>query len=312
MTSPQREQVARRMKSIYDTVRPHARAVHDTSLKRIESLDTLVSAGFMIPVLVLLAVLFFYPIVVFLKQSLFDPDLTWSNYLEIFRVPVYLRVLWVTIETSGLTTVICLVLGYPVAYLLSTTTVRRRNALFAVVLIPFWTNILVRLYGWMILLGRAGVINELLQQTHVTSHPEQMLFNEFGVLVGMVQYMLPFMILALYSVMSSIPDDVLQAANTLGAGPYRTFCRVYFPLSLPGIGAGCILVFIISSGFFVTPALLGGPQNTMISQLIQQAVSQTFQWGFAAALSVVLLAIGLLFYIAYEQFISTEKIYGAS
>lgn len=289
---------------------PPSYARMPAALRRIQRQEKLVLFGFVVPVLLLLIGLFIYPVAAFLAQSLFDPGFTLKHYERIFSSPVYLRVLWVTVETSGLTTIGCLLFGYPVAYLLANSSSGVRKLLLPFILIPFWTNILVRLYAWLILLGHGGVINQWLQGIGLIDHPLPMLFNQFGVLVGMIHYMLPFMILPLYSVMSGIPTNLVPAANTLGAGPYRAFLRIYLPLSLPGVGAGSILVFIISSGFFVTPALLGGPQNTMISQLIEEQVAETFNWGFASALSALLLVVGLVFYIGYSKFISPERIYG--
>lgn len=267
--------------------------------------------AFVSPAFVFLAILFVYPVASFLLRGVFDPGFTLEHYARVFMTSAYREVVWYTIKISGITTIVCLLMAYPMAMVMANASTRIRYVLFVFVLIPFWTNVLARMYGWMVLLGRNGVINQFLQGIGLTDEPVSLMFNEFGVVVGMAHYMLPFMILPLYSVMSGIGSDLIQAGHTLGAGPVRAFWRIYFPLSLPGVGAGCILVFIISAGFFVTPALLGGPQNTMISQLIEQQANQTFNWAFAAALSGTLLLIGLIFYIGYNRFLSEERWYGS-
>lgn len=182
--------------------------------------------------------------------------------------------------------------------------------IIAFVLIPFWTSVLVRMFAWMALLGRDGVINRALFHLGLIDQPVEMLFTQFAVLVGMVHYMLPYMILPIYAVMTGIPKNLMDAAANLGAPPHKVFWRVYFPLSLPGIGAGGLLVFIISMGFYVTPALLGGAKDVMLAQIIEQQISDTLNWGFAAALSTILLAVTIVLFLFYDRLISPEKIYG--
>ena len=182
--------------------------------------------------------------------------------------------------------------------------------LLAIVIISLWTSQLVKAYAWMILLGDAGVINKLLLSGGLLQEPLRMLYNRTGAVIGMTQAMLPYMVLPILAVMVRIPRHLVQVAESLGAGPFRAFLRVYLPLSLPGVGAGVLLVFIITLGFFVTPALLGGPGAIMTAMVVQQQVQMTFNWGFAAALSVVLLAATLVLYAVYTRFMSFEKLYG--
>ena len=203
---------------------------------------------------------------------------------------------------------ICLILGYPIAYLLSSVSERNRNLLMILVIIPLWTSILVRNYAWMVLLGRRGVFNSILTGLGVIDAPIRMLYNIFSVHIGMVHMMMPFMILALLGVMSGIDRSLLKVAESLGASRFQAFVRIFVPLSLPGVGAGSLLVFIFSLGFFITPALLGGRGSTMISMLIEQQVS-LLNWGFASALSLLLLVVTVLFFLLYSRFFTLERIW---
>lgn len=264
---------------------------------------------FVLPALLVLLGFFLYPLCVFLLNSLFDPSFTTKHYLRAFTKPVYLRILRVTFEAALYTTLGTLILGYPVAYLLANVAGRIRPLLLALIVVPFWTSILVRTYGWMALLGNNGIINRLLLDVGLISSPLPLLFNQIGVLIGMIHVMLPYMILPIYSVMWGIPPEFMQAAANLGAGPVRSFYRIYLPLSLPGVGAGCLLVFIISLGFFITPALLGGLRDTMIAQIIEQEIREVFNWGFAAALSMILLTVTTILYLLYSRIMSVERLY---
>jgi ABC-type spermidine/putrescine transport system permease subunit I len=279
-------------------------------LARLERWEKVTVFAFVAPAVVLLLCFFVYPIATFLLNSFFDPSFTTEHYVKAFTRPVYLRILRVTFEISILTTLGALIIGYPVAYLFANVPPTIRNILLPVVLFPFWTSILVRMYAWMALLGYNGVINQMLLKGDIISTPLPMLFNRFSVLVGMIHFMLPYMILTLYSVMSGIPKELTQAAASLGAPPYKQFFRVYLPLSMPGVGAGCLLVFILAIAFFVTPALLGGIKDTMISQVIQLEIEETFNWGFGAALSMLLMIVTTSLYLIYNRFMSIESIQG--
>ena len=243
----------------------------------------------LVPILAYLAVFYVYPLARILLLSVYGPRLTFDHFLRMVTVPVYTQVLMRSFRIALLVTVLSLVLGYPVAYLLSTLTPRRVALLMPVILVPFTISVLVRSYAWMAILGRQGLVNTLLGWLGLTQQPLEILYNEFGVLLGMVHILLPFFILPAYSVMIRIDRDLLKAASIMGATPARGFLEVFLPLSLPGIIGGGLLVFIQALGFFVTPALLGGPRDTMISMLIELQISQLLNWGFAAALSSVLL-----------------------
>lgn len=276
---------------------------------RLERQERLILFAFLLPAIAVLVFFFVIPLLTFLWQSLFDPDFTLEHYARAFTRPIYVKILWRTLLVSAYTTIGCLVIGYPIAFIMAHSRGWLRVTVLALVLIPFWTNILVRMFAWMALLGRHGVFNENLLALGIIDKPIPMLFNAFSVLVGMIHFMLPYMILPVYSVMTGIPRELTDAAANLGANPYRAFWRVYFPLSLPGVGAGCLLVFIISLGFFVTPELLGGPKDTMLAQIIELEISETLNWGFGAALSTILLTVTIALYAVYDRLMSVERIY---
>ncbi len=179
------------------------------------------------------------------------------------------------------------------------------------VLIPFWTSILVRSYAWMVLLGQEGIINEALLATGVRAEPMQLLNTRFAVYVGMIHILLPFMILPLYAVMRGIDRNLLRAAENLGASPGAVFRRIFLPLSLPGVAAGCLLVFILGLGFYITPALLGGQRDVMVSMLIQQQISQ-LKWGFGATLALILLIVALGIYLVFTRLLGVERVFGSA
>ncbi len=278
-------------------------------LARLERREKLVYFAFVAPLILFLAIFFIYPLMTFLPTSFFAPDFTFDKYIKAFTKTVYLRIFLITFEISALTTVISLVMGYPVAYLFTNSTGKIKGIITVFIILPFWTSIMVRTYAWMSLLGYNGIINRALIGTGVMAEPIPLMFNRFGVLVGMTHYMLPYMVLSLYAVMSGIPHDYMQAGANLGAPPLKRFLKIYLPLSMPGIGAGCLLVFIISIGFFITPALLGGLRDTMIAQVIEQEIGTTFDWPFAAVLSTLLLAVSITLYIIYMKLMSVERIY---
>lgn len=279
------------------------------NLAKLEQREKWLYFAFVAPLLVYLAVFFLYPLVTFLTISFFDPVFTFDKYIKAFTKTVYLRILRTTFEISTLTTLIALLLGYPVAYLFTNTTGKLKGVITAFIILPFWTSIIVRMYAWMSLLGYNGILNRLFIEGGVISEPIPMMFNRFGVLVGMVHFMLPYMVLSIYAVMSGIPPDYMQAGANLGAPPLKRFVKIYLPLSMPGVGAGCLLVFIISLAFFITPALLGGLTDTMIAQVIEQEMSQTFDWAFAAALSTILIIVTTTLYIIYSKVMGVERIY---
>jgi putative spermidine/putrescine transport system permease protein len=219
---------------------------------------------------------------------------------------VFGAILLRTFNISAIVTLCCLLLGYPLAYWLSTLSARQANVLMILVLVPFWTSILVRVAAWIVLLQREGLVNKALLSLNVIAEPLTLLFNRTGVIVSMTHILLPFMILPLYSVMKSVPPTYLRAAVSLGSPPLAAFFRVYVPQTYPGIGAGALLVFILSIGYYVTPALLGGADDQMLSYYIAQYTNVDVNWGMACALGAVLLAATLLLYAVYRRVVKSE------
>ena len=204
----------------------------------------------------------------------------------------------------------CILLGYPIAYLLSNLPLRTSNLLLILVLLPFWTSLLVRTSAWKVLLQQQGVINDILVWLGLVSDGDRlvMINNQFGTIVAMTHILLPFMILPLYSVMKTIPQTYVRAAKSLGATDWTAFWRVYFPQSVPGIGAGSILVFILSIGYYITPELVGGTTGTFISNRIAYHISSSLNWGLAAALGTILLAVVLLLYWVYDRIVGIDNV----
>lgn len=216
------------------------------------------------------------------------------------------KILVRTFKISAIVTLCCLLLGYPLAYWLSTLSARKANMLMILVLVPFWTSILVRVAAWIVLLQSNGLVNRSLMGLGLTDEPFPLLFNRLGVIIAMVHILLPFMILPLYSVMKSVPSTYLRAAVSLGSSPLAAFFRVYVPQTYPGVGAGGLLVFILSIGYYVTPALLGGADDQMLSYYIAQYTNVNVNWGMACALGGVLLTATLVLYALYRRVVKSE------
>ena len=211
-----------------------------------------------------------------------------------------------TFGVSAVVTLVCLVLAYPVAYLLATVPARLGNLLMILVLLPFWTSVLVRTTAWMVLLQREGIVNGILRRAGIISDPLQLIHNRTGVYIAMTYVLLPFMVLPLYGVMKGVSPLAVRAALSLGASPFAAFRRVYLPQTLPGITAGCLLVFILAIGYYITPALVGGADDQLISYFIAFYTNQTLNWGMAAALGLVLLAVTLILYGVYTKLAGTS------
>lgn len=255
-----------------------------------------------LPITIFLIVLFFGPVLNVLSLSLFDTKgaVTLIHYQRLFASSVYLSVLGTTFWFSVVTTLLVLGIGYPLAYFLATANTSTRNLLLLGVLIPFWTSFLVRTFAWVVLLGRNGGINRWLQATGITDAPLALIYNATGVLVGLVHAMLPLAVLTMVSAMQAIDTRLTNAARTLGARGSQSFWNVYFPLSLPGVAAAGILVFVSTLGFFITPALLGGGKETTISQVIIEQVD-LLNWAFAGAIGVLLLFATLVAFVIYDR-----------
>jgi putative spermidine/putrescine transport system permease protein len=265
-----------------------------------------------LPLLVFLAVFFLWPVVQLLTLSGLDPRGAASlvHYTRLFGSPVYLQVLAITFKIAFWTTVLTLLGAYPVAYFLATATARTRGLLVLAVLLPFWTSFLVRTIAWIVLLGRKGAINNLLAAAGIVDAPLALVFNLTGVLVGMSHALMPLAVLTMLAVMQGIPNDLVRAAGTLGGRGGQVFWRIYFPLSLPGVAASGLMVFITALGFFITPALLGGRRETMITQVIIEQVQTLLNWGFAGAISMLLLVAALLIFVLYDRLLGMSTLVG--
>ncbi|WP_210545609.1 ABC transporter permease [Rhodoferax sp. PAMC 29310] len=216
------------------------------------------------------------------------------------------KILLRTFEMSAIVTLFALLLGYPLAYWLSTLSARKANMLMILVLVPFWTSVLVRSASWIVLLQTNGLVNRSLIGLGIVDTPLPLLFNRLGVIIAMVHILLPFMILPLYSVMKSVPSTYLRSAVSLGSSPLAAFFRVYVPQTYPGVGAGGLLVFILSIGYYVTPALLGGADDQMLSYYIARYTNVNVNWGMACALGTVLLSATLVLYALYRKVVKSE------
>jgi len=262
------------------------------------------------PALIALLILFVYPIAGILVRSLFSPDFTFKHYLYFFQNPLYAKVMWITIQISFLSTLTSVLVGYPVAYVLRRARPGLRNFFLLVIVLSFMISLLVRNYSWIIVLQRNGVINLLLKSFGLIDQPLILLHNKFSTMVGMTHIFTPYIIFPIYSVMMGIDLNLEKAAQNLGATRWQTFWRVTFPLSLPGIGAGALLVFIMALGFFITPALLGGRKELMLSNLIEIQVVDLLNWPFASAMSVVLMVVTLIIFFIYNRYLGVERLWG--
>ena len=223
---------------------------------------------------------------------------------------IYRDVIARTFAISGSVMLICLLLGYPLAYWIATAPAATARKLMLLVLLPFWTSLLVRTTAWVVVLQSGGVVNSLLGWLGLVdpAHPIELIHNRIGVLIAMTHILLPFMVLPIFSVMKSIPPNYMRAAASLGAPPLSAFLRVYLPLSLPGVSAGGLLVFILALGYYITPALVGGAQDQMLSYFIAYFASQVTNWGMAAALSATLLVLVLILYAVYHRIVGIDKL----
>ena len=253
------------------------------------------------------------------------PEITYSKYLkgidmyenesgEIVSVPEdrrIHRILWLrTLEIAFFVTLFCFLMAYPIAHLLATLPMKYSNLLMICVLLPFWTSLLVRTASWMILLQQQGVINDFFVMIGLVAddaRPE-MMYNKTGSYVAMTQILLPFMVLPLYSVMKTISPSLMRAGKSLGGTPFVSFFKIYFPLTIPGIGAGCLLVFILAIGYYITPALVGGASGTLISNQIAYHMKSTLDWSFASALGLMLLTGVMVIYWVYNKIVGIDNI----
>ncbi|MBK1658534.1 ABC transporter permease [Paracraurococcus ruber] len=254
--------------------------------------------GYVLPLLGLMLAAFVLPIGLMLARSVLNPgpppEPTLEHYQALLETAVYLRVLGRTFRIALVTTVACALLGYPLAYWMRGLPPQRQVLAVALVVLPFWISILVRTYAWIVVLGNAGLVNRLLLDLGLVAAPVAFLYNETGVIIGTTNVLLPFLVLPLFAAMLRIDPRLLQAAESLGASRFTVFRRVFFPLSLPALAAGAILVFILTFGFYITPAILGGGRVPMVANALDLLINQFARWEAAAALSTILLVVTLV------------------
>ncbi|WP_377805126.1 ABC transporter permease subunit [Azospirillum sp. A29] len=265
------------------------------------------------PLVLLLVAFLVFPVGQLLALSVYNGQgFTLAPYAQLFASSLYITVLWITLKISLATTVVAVIAAYPVAYLISIAKGPAKSRLIFWVLLSFWTSFLVRAFAWVVILGRNGVVNSTLMSLGVIDTPADLLYGFGAVLIGMVHAMLPLAVMTMLAVMENIDRTLPRAAGTLGARPGTAFWTVYFPLSLPGVAASAIMVFVSAIGFFIVPALLGGRKETMITQLIIDQVQQTLNWGLAGAISVLLLTVVLVVFLLYDRVFGFASLTGES
>ncbi|MFN7024788.1 MAG: ABC transporter permease [Pseudorhizobium sp.] len=275
--------------------------VHGRTARRYAPLTSLL---LVLPLLASFAVGFIYPVAMLVRLS-FSRGL--EPYLRLLQETLYLDVLLTTVVTAGIVASLCLLLGYPVAYAMAKLSRTAALVTAACVFVPLWTSVLIRSYAWIVLLQRNGIVNELLQGVGITHEPLKLLYTQGAVVLAMTHVLLPFAILPIHSTLRMLSPDLHRAAANLGAGPLRTFVSVTLPLSLPGVFAAAILCFVLALGFYITPALVGGPGSMLMATLIGQQTTVVLDWPFAAALSCVLLTITLLLVLVFRRVFTFSK-----
>ena len=263
----------------------------------------LVNLPFVAPMAILVLLFFDLPLLLAFGWSIRDHkthEFTLENYEEFFTSRIYIQIIWRTFFIAAIVTFSCAVLAYPLAYWMSRLSPRHQLIAICCVVVPFWVSILVRTYAWIVVLGNGGIVNRWLQGLGLTDRPVSFLYNEFGVTLGMVNVLLPFLILPLYAAMLKFDKRLAQVAATLGAKDRAIFWRVFFPVTFPALAAGMVLVFILSLGFFITPAILGGGKVPMIANAMDMLINRFSRWEMAAVVSAMLLAFTLTFYAFYQ------------
>ncbi len=271
--------------------------------------------GLAIPAILLVVLVIVIPVgwLFYLSFIGSDGQPSWQHYQKMIEYKSYARVFKTTFQVSLLTTLICILIGYPLAYFLALMPKRWAGIFMLAVLLPFWTSLLVRTYAWLVLLQKKGLLNEFAMHIGLWDSPVKLVHNMTGTLIGMAHIMLPFLVLPLYGAMKKIDRDMMHAAANLGASPVKAFWQVYFPLSLSGMVAGSLIVFVLCLGFYVTPAVLGGGRVVMVSTQITSILENQFDWGAASALGVVLLiATFLVLYLAVRIFKFDIALFGKS
>lgn len=271
-------------------------------------------AVFAIPLAILMFVIFFVPIVWFFAKTFLEMGGGFFGVVSrIWTVLNSSTIRGVIVTTNWISLVVtlsALIIAYPIAYRMTRSSGFSLTILVMCVVLPYFTSVVVRTYSWMVILGRQGLVNTTLIRLGIIEEPLSLMYNTFAVVVGMTYVLLPYLVLTLYAVMKGIDPSLIRAARSLGAGGFYIFRRIYLPLTLHGIFSGCLIVFILAIGFFITPALMGGPDTMMIAMLIEREVELTLNWPLAAIMSLFLLAVTLVLYVVYYRFANIERMMG--
>ncbi|TPN47430.1 MULTISPECIES: ABC transporter permease [unclassified Mesorhizobium] len=283
------------------------------SVETRQSLPTFrMPAGFggLFPALVLIALFFVVPVLTLLLRSITEPEPGLQNYATLLGDGTYARVFFNTFLVAAVVTAVTVLVAFPVAWMLAIMPSRLASIVFGIIILSMWTNLLTRTYAWMVLLQRTGVINRTLLAIGVIDQPLPLINNLTGVTIGMVYIMLPFMILPLVGTLRAIDPMTLRAAALCGASPFQAFRRILLPLSLPGIAAGGLMVFVMSLGYFVTPALLGGTSNMMLAEMIAQMIQSLLNWGLGSAAAFILLVVTMVLYALQLRLVGARRMSG--
>ncbi|WP_138933234.1 ABC transporter permease [Roseovarius arcticus] len=279
-----------------------------------KSLERYISPGWFLvaPFLLIVAAFYLGPILNILWLSFTDPVPGIGNYRELYESDALVRIIWTTVRVCVITTFFSVLLGYVIAYAMVHAHENKRNIMLGFVLVSFWISILVRTFSWLMLLGRNGLVNNAFETIGIISEPIAFMRNELGVLIGMVHYMVPYAVLPLLVNMQTLDMRVMNASRNLGASGTQTFWRIYLPLTTPGLVASTLLVFILSLGFYVTPAVLGGGKVLMVAEYIYVQLLVTLQWGTAAMLAALMLfgVLGLLYVMS--RFMKLSTVFGGT
>ena len=290
---------------------PHREdALNATKLRVAERRQSLMVLALTLPAIIAVCLVIVIPVGWLFSLSFLDSngDLSLVNYEKMIAYKSYLRVFKTTFNVSFLTTFLCIVIGYPLAYFLSQIPRKYVGLFMLTVLLPFWTSLLVRTYAWLVMLQRNGLINNFAIDLGIWEAPVKLAHNLNGTLIGMVHIMLPFLVLPLYAAMRRIDRNALQAAANLGATPVQAFWQIFVPLSLPGVVAGSLIVFVLCLGFYVTPAVLGGGKVILVSMQITAILEDQFNWGAASALGVVLLVSTFAVLLLASRFLKLDSV----
>lgn len=282
-------------------------AAGGASAKRVSGRNSLLLVA---PFLFLMALAFLYPLLDLLRISVTEPQLTWDNYARLLQEPIYGRVFLRTVWIALLTAVLALLLGFPVAYFMARSGPLTSAIVAACVLLPFWSSILVRTAAWTMMLGREGLINSVLTGIGIVDQPQKLLYTQGAVLVGMTHALIPFMILPIYGALRAIPQDYERAAQVMGASRVSILTQIIIPMARAGIVTGFLIVFLTALGFFITPALLGSPQEQMIVTLVSQQVREVLDWPFAAAIVSALTVLVILIASLFSPYLAFDRVVG--